>query len=125
VEQSVHLIQFPVRSAHSLYQRHHDDDDCPDKVVVNGDRDHVHLSCHHDHDHHDHHDHDHPDEIIVNGDRDHVRARREDIQSRSPRHARPLLKRQNDSSDGGSTSNGPVGTVVVQVSSRLAAEAAG
>jgi len=87
---------------------------------VNGDRDHVHLSCHHDH--HDHHDHDHPDEVIVNGDRDHVRTRREDIQPRSPRHARPLLKRRNNISDIGSASNGPIGTVEVQVKRPLLRE---
>ncbi|KAF5361775.1 hypothetical protein D9756_002169 [Leucocoprinus leucothites] len=114
VQQSIRLAQFPVTSARSLSRRHHDDDDCPDKVIVNGDRDHVHISCRHDHDHHDHHDHDHPEEVVVNGDRDHVRTRRGILQPRSPRHARPLLQRRNDTTDTGPASYGVVGTVEVQ-----------
>ncbi|KXN91111.1 hypothetical protein AN958_02887 [Leucoagaricus sp. SymC.cos] len=86
VQQIIRLAQFPVRSSRNIYPRHHDhDDDCPDKVIV-----------------------------IVNGDRDHVRTRRGDVQSRSPRHARPLLQRRNDTLATGSTSDGVLGTVEVQ-----------
>lgn len=86
------VVQLPVRP----YRRHHDDD-CPKKVVVNGDRDHLHLVCHDGHDY------------------DHVRTRRE-LLRRSPRHSRPIVQPRSDPATPSTKPEAVLGTVEVVVS---------